>query len=157
MSISFDLIQRFKPIVYVPKEGRARKLVDILYETSDLYAVLWFHWPYDDYTGKRDYEPVVLVFRNDRLHKIGIRPHERYLSYNRWQAEESRPIVVFHTAWHAPMVKGTLRGTLVSFYSKIERSTRLDKYNIKKGRPPTWYNKNGTDKEVYSFADEIST
>ena len=157
MAVPLELIQTFKPIVYLPKEGKQRRLVDILYESDNKYAILWFHWPFDDYTNKSDYEPVVLVYRDNLLHRIGIRPHQRYLSYRSWKTEGSRPIVVFHTAWHAPMIQGTNWGTLVGLYSTVERSNRLDNYTLKKGRPPEWYNKNGAKKGIYSFANEISS
>ena len=49
---------RFTPIVYLPREGADRQLVEVLADGHQDYVILWYHWPLDDYTGKEDYEPV---------------------------------------------------------------------------------------------------
>ena len=81
MAVTQALVERFKPIVYVPKETDDAKIIEVLYEIFENYAVLWYHWPYDDYENREDYEPIILVFRNDLLVRIGTRPHKKYRKY----------------------------------------------------------------------------
>ena len=44
MAVTQALVERFKPIVYVPKETDDAKIIEVLYEIFENYAVLWYHW-----------------------------------------------------------------------------------------------------------------
>ncbi len=148
-----NLVERFKPIIYVPRESPGDRLIDVLLEEAEAYSILWYHWPHDDYTGKEDYEPVMLFFLRDGLQAIGIRPHERYRLARRWLTEGNRPIVVFTTAWHGPIVpQGRASDALVSAFMRPSVSTRMHSYELRQGKPPAWYVRDGTDISVYDFA-----
>jgi hypothetical protein len=159
MTISQSTIKKFMPIIYVPKQNKKKYFRnDVLCEIFPIFAVLWYHWPEDDKTGKPDYEPVILVFNNDSLVAIGIRPHESYKYTTKWMTEGSRPIIVFQSPWHAPMMSkhSILDGLTSTFASRIF-SDRITHYNIVlHKRPPQWYVKNGTDKDVYDYAQCIA-
>jgi len=120
--------------------------------------VLWYHWPHDDYTGKEDYEPVVLFYSQEGLVAIGIRPHERYKLTKRWLTEGPRPIVVFTTAWHGPIVfQGRAADAITPAFMHPSVSIRMADYDLKPGRPPIWFEKDGTDVSIHDFAAHASS
>ena len=150
------LIERFKPIIYVPKEEAEYQLTKVLYEIYSSCAILWYYWPEDDYTGKPDYEPVILVFKEEQLAAIGIRPHEKYGYTTRWLAEGRRPIIVFTTPWHAPKVfQGKMRDFLTAAFASPVVSRRIEDYQLTREKPPEWYVKDGAKISVYDYADMI--
>jgi hypothetical protein len=152
-SMGPGLAERFKPIIYVPREPPEDQLIDVLAEETTRYSILWYHWPHDDYTGKEDYEPVVLFHPRGELQEIGIRPHERYKLAKRWLAEGPRPIVVFTTAWHGPIVfQGRASDTLTPAFMHPSVSIRKERYDLTSRKPPEWYVKDGMDKSIYEFA-----
>jgi hypothetical protein len=150
--------ERFKPIVYVPREPLEDQLMEVLVEENKEYSVLWYHWPHDDYTGKEDYEPVVLFHPGGGLRAIGIRPHKEYRLSTRWLAEGARPIIVFTTAWHGAIVfQGKTSDVLTSAFMNRAVSIIKEDYDLIAGRPPEWYVKDGTDTSVYDFAADVLT
>ena len=154
---NITLLTRFKPIIYVPKEDPNCQLIDVLYEVYPNYIILWFHWPNDDYTGKEDYEPVILVFKDQQLVVIGIRPHNKYKHAVRWVAEGSRPIIVFATSWHGPIINhGRVRDALAVGFSLSMVSQRKDDYRLVAGAPQDWYVKADSSMPVYDFANKIA-
>jgi hypothetical protein len=131
-------------------------LENVLYEIYRSYVVFWYHWPYDDYTGKPDYEPIVLVFQDDILAAIGIRPHQSYKRYHQWTTEKSRPIVIFETSWHAPYIPQlSMRNVIRPFFMTRFSSIKIENYEIKGSKPPGWYIKDGARISVYDFAEHI--
>jgi hypothetical protein len=151
-------VELFKPIIYVPREPKEDLLSEVLIEPADEYSILWYRWPHDDYTGKEDYEPVVLFHPQAMLEAIGIRPHEKYKVAKRWLSEGVRPIVVFVTAWHGPIIyQGRAGDALTGAFMHPSISIRMDAYDTRVGRPPEWYVKDGTEISVYDFAAEISS
>src|SRR2546430_14858905 len=116
--MSQALLKMYLPIVHVPKESAGRKLIEVLFEVFPKYVVMWFHWPFDDYTGKADYEPAILFFRGNNLVALGIRPHKKYKHYIRWLTEGMRPVVMFESGWHAPVIgQGSVRGRVTAPFS----------------------------------------
>ena len=61
------MLEKFKPIIHVPREEPDCQLIDVLFELRPRYIILWYHWPNDDYTGKPDYEPVILFLKANQL------------------------------------------------------------------------------------------
>jgi hypothetical protein len=159
MVVPIGHIRRFSPIVYLPKEESERQLIGVLCEIADNYAILWFHWPRDGYFQHPDYEPVILVFRNDVLHKIGIRPHRKYKSYDSWKTVRSRPVIVFEGPFHRAIVAGTGMGagSVLTFYSKLSRASRLINYDFKMEKPPPWFYMDDTNVDVRDYANDISS
>lgn len=156
MSLSKSLVEKYKPVIYVPKEPKNAQLIDVLLEIFSTYAILWYHWPFDDYSGKEDYEPVILVFKNDLLIRIGIRPHEKHDYYNSWVTENGKPVIVFTTPWHGPNIsRGGLKDSLSGAFAYLVSDKIID-YELTNSKPPIWYIKDGTDIEIYDYAEQIA-
>jgi len=151
------LVEKFKPVIYVPKESKEAQLVDVLCENFTKYSILWYHWPFDDYEKHEDYEPIILFFNNDILIAIGTRPHKRHEFYESWVAENGRPVIVFTTAWHGPNIpSGRIRDFLSNAFSSSLIAEKKIDYDLSKKSPPVWFVKDGTKTKIYDFADEVA-
>lgn len=158
LTVTKDMVERFKPIIYVPKEPTGFQLINVLYEIFQNFAILWYHWPFDDYTEKPDYEPVILVFNDTDLVAIGIRPHENHTYSVRWLTEGTRPVIVFETPWHGPVIfRGAINDGLTAAFTSSLFSDRIDEYDVTEGKPPQWYIKDGTAVEIYEYAEQIAS
>lgn len=107
MVISNNTIQSSKPIIYVFKESRDRSLKETLVESYIDYAVLWYHWPYDGHgptQSRDDYEPVILFFKDNDIYAIGTRPHRRHEFSTNLNRENNRPVIIFDSPWHGPII-----------------------------------------------------
>jgi hypothetical protein len=125
------MVEKSKPVVYIPRERDGYKLVDVLYELFSTYCILWYHWPRDDYTPKADYEPIILVFQGGTLVAIGTRPHQKYKTHYKWISEKSRPVIVFESAWHAACVpQGSIRDSITRHFSMTRFSIKKEAYDI---------------------------
>jgi hypothetical protein len=156
MTSRIRLAERFKPIVYIPREPPKDQLIDVLFEEREKYSVLWYHWPHDDYTGKEDYEPVILFHPVGELTAIGIRPHMEYKLATRWLTEGPRPVIVFTTSWHGPIVfQGKASDALTAAFMHRSVSIRKESYELVAKKPPEWYVKDGTEISVYGFAENV--
>lgn len=153
------LLERIKPVIYVPLELTKFQLIDVLYEKFDSYYILWFHWPFDgpisfDSKGiqHEDYEPVILVHNNHKLLKIGIRPHNRYESSLKWHDESGNPVVIFSTPWH-----GAIVDTNSAIHKTIKKAQkRIPDYTLKQGKPPdSWFFAADATMTVYDYADSL--
>lgn len=147
------LLEKIKPVIYIPKEDASRTLIDVIYEKKDGYYVLWYHWPFDGhFTQRQDYEPVILVVQNNTLRIIGVRPHYSFNHSNNWDSEENRPVVIFTTDWHGPYA-GTSK--LMAVFKNSMFSDRLTEYDLKEGKPPEWSVSAGMSKSIYEYAEEL--
>jgi hypothetical protein len=158
MAVNSTTIEKFIPIIYVPKQSEKKYFrSDVLCEIFPIFAVLWYHWPEDDKTRKADYEPVILIFRSDSLVAIGIRPHKEYKYATKWLTEGSRPVIVFQSSWHAPIINtGSFRDTLTPVFTSSLFSDKITEYNLVYRKPPRWYIKDGTETDVYEYAKQLA-
>jgi len=157
LAVSLQALQANKPVIWVPKEGARRALIEVLYELREKYAILWYHWPFDGYTNQ-DYEPVILFFRSNDLVAIGIRPHTRYKRSTRWLTEIDRPRIIFVTPWHGPMIPtGGPEDIIATAFSQPRISEKNVEYEITQGSPPEWFIADGSVQSVYDYADSIVT
>lgn len=142
------------PIIYIKKEKDSKRLKEVLYEKYDNYYILWFHWPFDGYgTGHEDYEPVILIIKNENLVDIGIRPHNKYVHSTSWLTEKGRPVILFTTAWHGATID---QGQpLWVIYKKI-RAERIENYSIKSGTPPEWFIMADSRRSIYDYAQSLT-
>lgn len=148
-----ELLEKIKPVIYIPKEDQSRTLIDVIYEKRYGYYVLWYHWPFDGYfTDRQDYEPVILIVKNDTLVDIGIRPHYRFSHSRKWESEEGRPVIIFTTDWHGPSIGGS---KLVDIFKNPIFSDRLTSYPLIEGNPPEWSVSAGMPKSIYEYAEEL--
>lgn len=157
MSTTDPLLERIKPIIYIPREPQS--LQNVLYEKFDNYYVLWFHWPSDgiislDSLGltHEDYEPIILVVKDEKLVAIGIRPGNKYEYSLRWSLEDNRPVIVFWTPWHHPII---FNGEGILESMKKVGSERRSEYAVTVGKPPDWFLNADSGKSVYDYADEV--
>jgi len=151
------MLEKFKPIIHVPREEPDCQLIDVLFELRPRYIILWYHWPNDDYTGKPDYEPVILFLKANQLVAIGIRPHTKYKHALRWVTEGSRPVIIFTTAWHGPMINhGRIRDAFAASFSLSAIADKIDDYSLISGIPPPWYITDDANVSVYDYADRMA-
>lgn len=159
MVISNVAIQNSKPIIYVFKESRDRGLKETLVESFSDYIVLWYHWPYDGHGPTQrddDYEPVILIFRDENVYAMGVRPHKRHDFSTNLDREHNRPIVIFDSPWHGPIIKTPSSfGNLICSFLNPRFFVKVEEYDLINKRPPKWFVKNDTNKAIYDYADEI--
>lgn len=156
-----ELLKKIRPIIYVHKEFPGDELDLVLYEKYEKYYVVWFHWPYDGFVSfdskgygirHEDYEPIILVHEDSKLQNIGIRPSHSYESSEHWNTESERPVIIFWSAWHHPLVD--LDKTLHRILKKSH--DRMENYPMKEGQPQdTWFLAADSGKTVYEFADSL--
>ncbi len=153
------LLEEIKPIIYVPLEIRGWQLTEVLYEKFDEFYVLWFHWPHDGIMSNdglgihhEDYEPVILVHKNKKLTKIGLRPGHHYISSLNWTMENGRSTIIFVTPWHHPEVDNDTH-----FQRVIKRSSvRNDAYVPINGTPSeSWFIAADSGITVYEYAKTL--
>lgn len=151
-----SLLEKFKPIIYIPVENESRTLKEVLYEKFDNYYVLWYHWPYDGYlTGREDYEPVILIMKNDNLVNIGIRPHNVYKNSTNWITEKGRPVIVFYDPWHGSVIDQGQR--ILATAKKSPFLKRVGGYIAKLGSPPSWFISANAGLSVYDYAQTLKS
>lgn len=156
MSFEQALIDVYKPVIYIPKEGPEKILREVLYEVHNDFVIFWYHWSYDDHMGHEDYEPVILFFKDNRLKAIGIRPHQSHKHYYTWLTEGLRPIIVFHSSWHAPYVfSNGILDPLYRAYTSPLFSQKIVDYNIVNHPVPEWFVRDGTSIPIHDFARQI--
>jgi len=149
-----QILKKIKPIIYIPRESESRTLKKVFYEEFPNYYILWFYWPYDGIlTDHEDYEPVIFIMKDDKLVDIGIRPHNRYDHSDFWVQEDSRPIIIFWTIWHGPIIDKD-QG-LMSVYKNPVVSMKITDYEIELGTPPNWFFSADAGKSVYDYAQEL--
>jgi len=147
------LLEKIKPIIYVKKEKDSRKLKDVLYEKLENYYILWYHWPFDGHLTKReDYEPVILIIKNENLVEIGIRPHNIYQHSATWLTERGRPVVLFTTAWHGAAID---QGEFLHGIYKKHRAERIEDYTPMEGPPPEWFISADAGQSVQDYAKSL--
>ena len=157
MTVTLALLSQHKPIIHIPREGPSRELIDVTYELREKYAILWYHWPFDDYSGRADYEPVILFFDGAELKGIGIRPHTQYKQTESWQEVDNRPVIQFFLPWHGPIIlKGGVVDPILGRLKWSRTSKRVQDYPISEGSPPDWFISDGTDLPVYEYANSVA-
>lgn len=151
------LVDLYRPIVYIPKESQRKMLIEVLYEVHDSYAMLWYHWPFDDHMGHEDYEPVILFFKNNYLRAIGIRPHQSNQYFERYLTERNRPVVVFESPWHCPhIITGGIADPFLRAYASSRFALRIEEYALVNKAVPEWFVKGGSGESIYEFAKRVS-
>jgi len=149
-------VNRYLPIIYVPKERKGRALLGALVERFDDFYLLWYHWPYNDYTRNEDYEPISLFILGERLVAVGIRPGNRYVLVRDFPSEEGRPVVVFETPWHHPRIPhpDSLRFAVTRTQAFHDKHIV---YEVVGGRPPSYYYVAGSGIDVRQWSEEASS
>jgi hypothetical protein len=155
--LSPTLVKEIKPAVWVPRERPDRRLKDVLFEVRGDYVVFWYHWPKDGYAITNiheDYEPVILVVKNNRAVEIGVRPHNAYRHSNEWLEHRGRPIIIFRTAWHESVIYNGQPSA--AFFANSRFSTFLETYPITQGIPPPWFTKADSNISVYDYSEALA-
>lgn len=155
--LSKDILENIKPVVWLPKENADRLLIDVLFEATMDYFIVWYHWPKDGYAFTNlheDFEPVILVVRKSRVVDIGIRPHNSYRHSKEWLEIRGKPIVLFRTAWHEPVIYNGQPSA--SFFTNSRFSDLMADYSIKEGKPPPWFIKADANMSVYEYAEALA-
>lgn len=153
----FDLGNRVKPVIWIPKERPERSLQDVKFEATANYFVFWFHWPKDGYAVTNiheDYEPVILIMKGEEIIDIGVRPHNSYRHSRKWLDNHGRPVIIFRTAWHEAVIFSGQPSA--RFFASPRVSNLLVNYTLEEGAPPEWFIRADSGQSVYSYALELS-
>ena len=154
MAVVDYLLERYKPIIYIPKEKQSRALIDVIYEKFDRCYILWYHWPHDGYfTGHEDYEPIILFFTDQKLELIAIRPHNKYRNSKTWLTEQGKPIIIFTDPWHGSSID--MGQPIFSLIKKSPTMKKLSDYPLDKGKPPEWFWAADSGESIYDHIQSI--
>ena len=151
-------MNKIKPAVWIPKERPERDLIDVLYEAEPSYVIFWYHWPMDGYAlvnPHADYEPVILVVSRKEVVGVAARPHNRYVHSSEWFEHQGRPVIVFRTPWHEPVIFSGQ--PTAKIFAKKRFSRWLADYPIVRGHPPQWFIKADSGISVYDYAQALAS
>ena len=99
-------VYKYAPNGYVYPSDKPDKIV-AHYTTYNNLRVFeyWYHWSYDGYEKRDDWEPVVVYVNDDTVHAVAFRIH-----YN-WRVIYSPPVedgthvrITFGYLWHTPTI-----------------------------------------------------
>ena len=103
--VSIDDVYKFAPSGYTKLDDGPEKIVSKL-STWRGYEVIeyWYYWPYDGYEKKDDWEPVVLVIK-DNVKAVAVRIHYSWRVSFVFPQDGLKPVVTFNHLWHTPFLK----------------------------------------------------
>jgi len=97
---------RVDPIIFIPNESK-NPLNEVLVEKYDDFDIFWYHWPKDGEDWfhfifrEEDYEPVIVVYCNDKVVCTITRAHWEYQHNDIKEMELVTPCqVLFEDQWH---------------------------------------------------------
>ena len=129
----------------------ADNLLEVIEEwASDDVVIYWFHWPYDGFRRRDDYEPVAVIKGGV---KLAARPHYRLTWTGDVYMRDGLPTIVFSTMWHAPAIKASLVGIYLRFLGRF--LVEAD-YSPRRGDVPAWFRRAGLRIDFRDYAIEVS-
>ncbi len=115
-----------KPKIFIPSNDT---LLEVLYEQHENFHILWFHFPKDGWLPIEDYEPIIFIYKNDKLQCLITRRHWGYQTYNIDDLVEPLE-VLFDGSFHPPFPR--TKDKYERFEEKIRNCEELDNYEISK-------------------------
>jgi len=104
--VSIEDVERFAPKAYCAPDDRPDRLLAAA-KVWKGYTVIeyWYHWPYDGYERRDDWEPVLLLIDGDEVKAVAHRIHYNWRVAYSFPTEDGLPVVTFLYLWHTPMLK----------------------------------------------------
>jgi hypothetical protein len=82
-----------------------RIVVEVREHQKMHFLTYWYFWSYDRFpSDHEDWEPVTLVYKEDKLARVDARIHDALISYTP-QIDNTRPKVHFYRIGHTPIIK----------------------------------------------------
>jgi len=94
----------YKPVAYTaPGDGFDAVVASPRWCGGSLVIVYWFHWGYDGYEQRDDWEPVLVAVDGGSV-RVAARVHWRWRFAGQPVFENgTHPVVVFGYLWHTPL------------------------------------------------------
>jgi len=96
-------VEDFSPYTYVLKGDRFdRVIVKVGYHDGLAYYEFWYHWSYDGFEKRDDWEPVV-VYAKSSVYAVAFREHYHWrVIYNPIVENETHVVITFSPYYHTP-------------------------------------------------------
>jgi len=99
-------VYKYTPNGYVYPSDKPDKIV-AHYTVHGSYRVFeyWYHWPYDGYEKRDDWEPVVVYVKDNSVHAVAFRIHYNWrVIYSPPVEEDTHVRITFGYLWHTPTI-----------------------------------------------------
>ncbi|RLI84681.1 hypothetical protein DRP07_00220 [Archaeoglobales archaeon] len=105
IKITADDVTIFSPSCYAASGDEPHKLVAKLSYWNG-YEVIeyWYYWPYDGNQPVDDWEPVILLIKNNTVEAVAVRIHYNWRVSYSFPLEGVKPIVSFSQLYHTPLL-----------------------------------------------------
>ena len=103
--LSVEDVNRFTPEAYVRFDDQPDSVIAHLTQYGRLKVIeYWYHWNYDGFEERDDYEPVVVYVLDDEVYAVASRIHYQWsVDYNPPVVNRTHVLVSFAYLWHTPM------------------------------------------------------
>lgn len=91
-----------KPKIFIPIED---DLIEVLVEEYEDFCIYWFHWPRDGVYLEQDYEPIIVIFKDDKIACAITRRHWEYQDHKASDGLVVPLEAIFDGMFHPPYVK----------------------------------------------------
>ena len=114
-----DEVYHFAPKGYVHSADRPDKVIAWPSAWKGYKVVeYWYHWPYDGYEAKDDWEPVILLIDQSSVKAVAVRVHYAWRVAYAFPKEGDKPVVSFLALWHTPLLREPSDGVWVEVDKK---------------------------------------
>ena len=116
--IDYKYVVNHEPIGYTFPSDKPDKIIAYPeYIGSNIVIEYWYHWKYDGWYHRDDWEPVILLIHDNKTVAVASRMHYMWrvmksFDYVNGKGINGRVVVYFDYLWHTPLyrpIPGTVR------------------------------------------------
>jgi len=97
-------VYRYSPDAYSRFDDKPDRIIVKISQVGDVIAIeYWYHWGYDGFEKRDDYEPVIVYVKDGEVYAVAVRIHYQWRVNFNPTLNGSHAVITFAYLWHTPL------------------------------------------------------